>query len=1248
MYSSKGGINVPRFSISQSRQLENALNSLSDAIVEAAAKAKKIESSADIRVIENGDTVLLELDNRGQNLVAKRFETFYNSADDKLFVYEGYVHIKIDGEDKKIVPTINGVPIFLPTSSGFEGLNRDIPAHFSQPITGTDVWRVYLKIDLAQPQEGDKVSLILHNFTKDGHPSLTKPADLYFEISEVFLSDGVHYVNQKWASDIQISDNVDAAYTACKFRVTDITDYPENGWPSNSEFKVRIKSEKIEGRYPYGMGENTLYDVYLEENMIENGSEIYIYAKVMLDEYGVVQEYDTAITIEFSNYWLPSGSCIQRIPIAQINLIPFEQENGQAIYIDIQNYCPLIEITKPSSCDFEIEDASDDPNQLKVQIRNGKIEGQYPIGMSEKGNYQIALDSSKNWHVIYAAITIDDYVVASLQNAVSFLVSDRYEVDTEEVAYRLIGEVTVSTRENGSRYISYIKNICYIPEVGDVANCPFMITDASAYDENGVNPIEAKVKIENGKVNGRYPLGMAQGTDFIVDLADYFSNWVLVYIYVEVLVDENGLIYDYDEAISIRVSPRYLSSGSQIQRTLIGRVEVVWNGSNPVLVPSKIYNACPIVGVKPISSCPFELEDATEPTEPSDIKILVKTTTVDGNYPDGMSNEYRYLYSLNPNDGTWYAFYLITKLDYKGDYSIQYEGDCSILASTKYLKSNAYYQYKLIGEVTLVYDEDSQIRVGAIQNYCDELTPPGLEDCPFAVVDATINGGTGIVVRNGKVDGRFPSGMGETTMYYLELPPSEWYAVYCGMSIDSDGRILDGEGSIWIEATNEGYKESTDDTYYVLLAEVNIGYDEDSVAEITYIRNSCVIPESPYQSGLAGGKCLFEVLDWSDPSGLKVRVSNGKVKGIYPAGMSPTTDYVFNVPTESNFYAVYFVAYLNEEFNIYDNSGSRYFVLTDRYVESTSEELYTLVAEITVSTDSANGRYISFIQNFCNEPATRIIPTCPFQIFKASNLTPTIQIRNGTVRGRYPSGMGAGTKYQLTLGTSNWYAIYLVIVVGPDGNPSTGDNSVTFGAYDTYQTSTETEKYFLIGEVTICIDSDNRRYPCYIVNSCDTPQFLGYGSGSGGVNSCPFQISDSSYPGESGALNLQVKISQGMVNNRWPDGMGLNYPDYNLPISGNCYVWMVLGYKTDDVELLEESTAISIEVSTDLKTNTETIQYELIGTVVVSSGGPAGGSYISNITSVCGRIEAKPCSLAWSNAGTGGTGDTGGSGSGSS
>jgi hypothetical protein len=2103
MYEPNSGINIPRFTVPDVPELEKALNSLSDAIQKTASKTKSFESSSDIRAVDNGTSVFFELLDQNKGYKPRRFELFYDKYNSKLFVYEGTVSLKINGVDQVVVPTIDKVKILLPESPGYEQLGIDFPAAFN--ITNqlaeanSPVWRVYLKVLLSAEDEKDRVSLILHNYTESGHPSDTIQADLFFEIGEIFNTNEITYINQKWSSDItlpaltecyfritdvsepgesegdqlklkvrvaqskvqipyaeerypnlmtkddpiikdltvstdwlavyikikfnpdnnQVLEDAEAVEVVflkeyaentydtqyeligeitrsydesshiyissiinsckqvvadyhklkpyCNFEVSDATEYPEEGWPDNSEFKLRIRNAKVSDRYPDGMVENQEFKIDVPEELLEK-EDIYIYIKIMLDEYGVVQEYDKAVTVEVTPYWLSSGSCIQRIPVARVRPLLFNSGDGGVpkYFIEVENYCPLIDIKKPNSCSFEIEDASDSPQALKIQIKNGKIGGYYPIGMQERGNYQLDIDPDKDWYAVYAVLSIQDYVLTEGENSSSFMLAEEYMEDTEEVVYRLIGTLNVSSREDTTRYISFIENFCYVPEVGDVFNCPFKLSPAGERDEDG-NYIEPKVKIANGKVEGRYPQGMTEGTEYILDLSPYESDSVLVYIYVEILVNELGLIYDGEEAITIRPSSKYLKSGSAIQRTLIGTAEVINENFNLIVVPNKIINRCPIVGVNALDGCNFSVEDATDPEDASNVKVAVKVGTVDEKYPDGMSTDQMYLYTLNDIQGDWAAMYLVIKLDYKGEFDIAGDGDCYIIASDKYLKSTAKYHrvliaevtistddenkkyvsyvqnycplveapgaedcafalvdaseedslsllvrnakvgdaypdgmaadtmyladisqiegdwailylvikldykgefdiagdgdcyiiasdkylrstgkyhripigeitisqdessnkyisyiqnycpypeapgleecafatidssedgatsvivrngqvdkqypsgmsadtvyeydlseiqgdwaiiylviklnykgefdiqsdgdfyieafdtykksnakflytaiaeitisedddgnkyasyiqnycpepkppgvdecafsigdasedgtvvvtvnngevdgkypdgmsteavyeynlseiqgdwailylvikldykgefdiqgegdcyieafdtyknsngkylytaigevtistgednkkyvsyiqnycpypeapgidgcafsvidssedtnvsvivrngqvdgnypdgmsadtlyeynlsqiqgdwailylvikldykgefdiqgegdcyieafdtykrsnakylytaiaevtistnednkkyvsyiqnycpepkapgidncafsivdasegntvavvvrngkvddkypdgmsgdtlyeynlsqiqgdwailylvikldykgefdiqgdgdfyiqafdtyknsngkylYTAIGEVTISTDEEnkkyvsyvqnycpypeplkpdncafsildasedntvaviirngqvdgqypdgmsteaayeynlSQIQgdwailylvikldykgefdisgqgdcyieafdtyknsngkylytaigevtisqneqgnsyVSYIQNYCPYPEPPGLETCAFAVVDATVDGNVAVIVRNGKVSDRYPSGMSANTLYELPLGTSEWYAIYCGMKVDSSGKILEGDANLWIESTDEGYKENTSDTYYVLLAEVNVGSDEASNNVITYIQNYCVVPEPPAVTS-AANDCLFKVLDWSDESGLKVKVSNAMVEGAYPSGMSASTDYILNVPNDSEYMAVYFVAMLNEDFSLSQENGSMYFETSDSYIESTCEKLYTLVAEVNVSTDSENGRYISFIRNYCNYPSTRLYPTCPFEIFSASNDSPLIQIRNGTVKGNYPEGMAAGDKYQMDVSGASWYAIYLVIKVDEEGEPKTEEGSLKFEKYNTYKKSTATTKYFLIGEVSISSSGEGGSKVSYIVNSCDTPQFLGYGSGSGGGGAtCPFSLSDASTESDNGALTLQVGIASGLVEGRYPSGMGLGFPDYVIAVTENCYIYMKLAYKEDDVELLEEEEGITIEVSTTPKKNTVDVQYELIGTVVISTGGPSGGSYISKLTSVCGGIYAKPCSLAW-------------------
>jgi hypothetical protein len=1389
MYLSKSGANIPRFSVPSLPQLEAALNSLSDSVADVSNRAaKSFESSADIRVIDSGDSVFFELNNQTKNYKPTRFEIFYDRFNQRLYVYEGSVSLKINGVEKNIVPTINGKKILLPNSPDFtEEAFFSVGATFSSDngyVANTNVFKIYVKFDLNAVSEDEKVTLIYHDYTLYEEPT---GADAFFLIGEIFNTGGVNYINQKWSSDIlqfdatkcifRITDISEPAQTGqsslkirvapatvktldgreiypdqmsvntgiewyvstdgpewravyiriaydeatktvlnnalavvvmdsgryientstvqyeyigsintsydtqsnlyisyienscskviadpsrlaapCTFSVQDVTTYPSDGsWPTSSDFRLQITKEKIRDILPDGMEEGVDYIIGVSSEFIAL-DEFYIYLYVDLDEYGEVKDSETAIQIKIHKYWHADGSGIQRFPIARVITHSFSYEGNQnAKLIEIENYCPELTIHTLGSCPFEVEDASEDYDILKIQVRNGKIENQYPEGMVERGSYYLPIDPDNEWSAVYAVIDLEDFVVASNADSVRFEVFNEYKEDTFEKAYRIISEVSVSSRENNSRYISFVRNYCYEPEVGEVGYCPFKLTDVSGYNEQG-EPLNALVRVQNGKVGDFYPYGMFTNTDYVVDLNEVKDTYDLeppfVYFYIEQFVDISGNLTDITgsnnptNGLTILLSSTALDKGSRIQRTLIGRVEVEYNGGALSVVPMKTVSLCTVVTTDAPSSCPFLVEKAY-----SNVISYDKGEYIVGEYIYNFQGTEKYITGVTEIPaGDWIALYIATKLDYKGeiddDPALNVENTFFYQTFDTYLKSNAFYQYTLAAEIGYYNGTNGKV-ISWIKNYCPEIKGPGLEGCPFAAVDATTEqSGTGIVVRNGRVGGtenRYPDGMEIDTFYYIPLDTeqSPWYAVYCGMSIDGNGKIIDDQQSVWIETAYEGYLESTDDIHYILLSEIYLGYDEYSVPVVDYIDNKCVVPLSPYDSGLAGGKCLFEVLDWSEPGLLKARVSNGKVEGVYPAGMSPTTDYVFtlNTNTGDRFFAVYFIAALGVDFKKYPGNTSMYFMVTTKYVESTSEELYTLVAEITVSNDSENGEYISYIQNFCDLPKTSINPICPFEILKASNNSPTIRIKNGTVKGVYPNGMSDSSKYFEELGSSPWYAIYLRVKVDEEtGFPITaaGSSDISFYTLDNYQNSTAEFKYFLIGEVTISNDSQSGRYVSYIVNACDTPQFLGYGSagGTSGANSCPFQLVDVSFPTSSGELDLRVKISKGMINNRWPSGMSLTSTDYVLDITGNCYIYAVLGYKTDDIELLEEDTAITFEKTIIPKVNTETIQYELVGTVVISSGGPANGYYISSLTSVCGRIEAKPCSLAWS-AGTG-------------
>lgn len=129
------------------------------------------------------------------------------------------------------------------------------------------------------------------------------------------------------------------------------------------------------------------------------------------------------------------------------------------------------------------------------------------------------------------------------------------------------------------------------------------------------------------------------------------------------------------------------------------------------------------------------------------------------------------------------------------------------------------------------------------------------------------------------------------------------------------------------------------------------------------------------------------------------------------------------------------------------------------------------------------------------------------------------------------------------------------------------------------------------------------------------------GGGGGGAVCQYFEVTDAS---EGTALKVQV--AQNLINGRWPDGMGLDFPPFKLDISGNSYIYAKVTYNTTTLQILPDSDAITVLQSGSLEANTEDSVYILLATVV-TDGSPLA---ITEITNVCSQPVPNPCNLAWS------------------
>jgi hypothetical protein len=131
-----------------------------------------------------------------------------------------------------------------------------------------------------------------------------------------------------------------------------------------------------------------------------------------------------------------------------------------------------------------------------------------------------------------------------------------------------------------------------------------------------------------------------------------------------------------------------------------------------------------------------------------------------------------------------------------------------------------------------------------------------------------------------------------------------------------------------------------------------------------------------------------------------------------------------------------------------------------------------------------------------------------------------------------------------------------------------------------------------------------------------------FGGGSTGV--CPFEITVKNQAGDG--IPARIIIAQGQIDNRWPEGMGLGFPEYLLPIEETCYIYCKMVFQNGDVILEPAANAITFMVSADLQPSTENDQFVLVGTVIVEDG------KITQIYNVCSSITPNACLLNWGNS----------------
>ena len=379
---------------------------------------------------------------------------------------------------------------------------------------------------------------------------------------------------------------------------------------------------------------------------------------------------------------------------------------------------------------------------------------------------------------------------------------------------------------------------------------------------------------------------------------------------------------------------------------------------------------------------------------------------------------------------------------------------------------------------------------------------------------------------------------------------------------------------------------------------------------------------------LSSKPCPFRVIDVSEPDSLKVEVHQDPVLGTisedypngrYPFGMSGAVDapaFKITLLQQEGWEGIY-VNVLVDQYNNIDPSETAITVSAEhepKLGSSTYQRFF--IAGITKKIEGGV-LYISEIVNACPIVYPQAPPPCPFLVEDDSTSEDArISIRSGLVANTLPDGMTLADTYRMVISdTQDWWVIYIGMVVS-NGVIQTTPGSITIFASDSYEVNTPAYVYFKIAEIQAYYNIDGNRYIGWILNSCAIP-FIA----SGGTAKCWFQCVDVSVDSA-----LKVKVAQDQISGRYPEGMGLNFPDYILEISQSCYIYAKILFNTTTLEIESGSTSITLLQSSTLQENTASEQYILIATVV-TGGDPIA---ITQINNVCDRPIANPCSLAWS------------------
>jgi hypothetical protein len=368
--------------------------------------------------------------------------------------------------------------------------------------------------------------------------------------------------------------------------------------------------------------------------------------------------------------------------------------------------------------------------------------------------------------------------------------------------------------------------------------CPFQVSDVSEPKSGGGLILKIQISQDPvlGTINGtypkgRYPNGMSSdpaAPAYKITLSD---DAEVVYVYVNVLVNQLGAILAPNTAITISVDREFTQGSSTYQKYLAAIVEKKLDTAGKAYI-SEIQNLCPVVFAHPPPPCPFLVE---EDSRDGVARVTVRSGLVANALPSNMNLVDTFAVTLSTSQSFWVIYCGMVVVNG----TIQTgPGNITIFAANSYQISTPNYVYFKLADLNLSQRANGDWYVSYILNVCAVPFLGGNACAWFGVTDASQGTNLKVQVAQNLIAGRYPDGMGNSFPPFI-LEISQNCYIYAAIYWETSTLTIGTDSTAITILQSNNLLANTATMEYILLATVAVG---TSPTQINGILSVCTQP----------------------------------------------------------------------------------------------------------------------------------------------------------------------------------------------------------------------------------------------------------------------------------------------------------------------------------------------------------------------------------------------------------------------